>query len=340
MAEKKQAKKTAAAPAPGARHSLSIESLEDLFNTILCEYIQVSTVPSGRCLSIDKTAGGGDEVLHMSPACHFEPNCPVNLQAFLSTAPPKTLTRQSGYEWWSRSRLRYSCSMLVCTFVKFLVPELQKAHGVAELYSTTLGRIIQLEDLEIYSIGFLPNKTHRIMIHNPVFETLNEPVEALQGWPPHCSHNMLVCRTTGIVVDLAMGQFLGTIEPFVFESMAEFRARLPGQILDTWKISESNIQEQIARDNSARRRQQSPDSTPKRFVQRVLSKHKVRMASHLIVGIAKELHLEETSFINVPSVKRPCIVVEIVKSFIGPAEVIDPNVAPLQRSPKEWNHEF
>lgn len=253
---------------------LAIDNVEALMDVMLAEYIQVNTVPTGRISggpSAETLHDGTSQRIHLAALCHFEHGCPLNLTHFIETATGQQSkpARQVGLEWWARTRLRFSCSTLCCSFIKEIVPSLQSA-GIEEIPSRLIGKSIRLEDLEIWNIYFLPEARHEVVLHYPAFAR-TDVVEALAGTPPHCSHNVLCCKKTGIILDLALGQFLGTMQAYVFASKGDFLEKLPGQVLDCGKTMETDILQQYALDNSAPRKLISPDSTPKKFAKRVLS---------------------------------------------------------------------
>jgi hypothetical protein len=99
-------------------------------------------------------------------------------------------------------------------------------------------------------------------------------VEPLIGTPPNqaCPHNFLKCKPSGIVlVDLSLGQFAGTMAPFVLGSIAEYLPLIPGDILQVEACPQSALDQQYERDSTSYRRQASPDSVPRAFAKRVVS---------------------------------------------------------------------
>ena len=144
--------------------------------------------------------------------------------------------------------------------------------GVAALKSVSLDKTIHLNDLQIMSCGFLLPKKHQIVLHGPITRT--ETVEAEMGIPPHCAHNFLQCRKTGIIVDMALGQFLGVMTPFVFDNVEHYRATAPGTLLYITPTDESAIEDQMERDRAEYRSRMSPDVTPDRFAKRVIAAYK------------------------------------------------------------------
>jgi hypothetical protein len=272
------------------KNTNNISSLEALLETILVEYLQVNTVPSGRMVGGPEIVNKDTSKIYVTPLCHYENGCPLNLSEFIKTATSrgtKKLTRDEAFQWWARTRLRYCCSTLCCSFIKVLVPFLHQ-HGIFQLPSLTLGqKDVRLENLEMLSVAFLPPTTHQIVLKYPVLIPMRtESVEPLQGNPPHCSHNVLRCRQTGIVVDMALGQFLGTVQPYIFSSMDDFIQHVPGKVMAYDKTSERDIQMTYDRDDAAHRKRISPDAAPVPFIRRVCWRPiKQRRCS---VGIVKE----------------------------------------------------
>lgn len=267
------AKKSKTKPADAVADTtapLQIDNVETFLDAILAEYIQVNTVPTGRMCGKADVLGNETQRIELVPLCHFESGCPQNLSNFIETATGKFQSRLVAFEWWARTRLRFSCSTLCCSFMKEVVPRLRSA-GIDVLYSRSVGETIRLEDLEIISIAFLPEKRHEITLKYPFLPALTEAVEALQGYPPHCSHNVLCCEKTGIILDMALGQFLGTMQAYIFASKDDFREKFPGRVLVYEKTMERDILVQYSLDDAALRRRISPDATPKDFAKRVLS---------------------------------------------------------------------
>ena len=246
---------------------------ETLLDVIISEYMQVSLVPGGRVESRPTRTNDACESLCLKPLCHFQPGCPQNFGDFLSFARVdgyEMKPEDSAFAWWARSRLRYSCSTIAAAFVRHIVPDMKKNTGVAELRTAT-GEIIQLDQLEIFSLGFIPNKTHSLVLKKSLFEApRTEVIEALSGNPLHCSHNVLRCLKSGIIIDITMGEFLGTMKPYIFNNTKQFFSLVPGKIIYFEKTSENDINEQITRDNAVYRKEISPDSIPALFSKRVL----------------------------------------------------------------------
>ena len=240
----KKSKKAAKAALSEAQ--LSIESLESLLGVLLAEYIQVNTSPSGRICSSSVTIKGNRKTIEAIPLCHFQSGCPQNLNEFIKASDGTTMKASEALGWWARTRLKYSCSMLCVSIVKELIPALQ-AKGIQDLLVSTLQQRIRLDDLEIMSIAFLPESTHEIVFKSSFLPSPPEIVEALRGDPPHCPHNVLRCNKTGIVVDVALGQFLGNMQPFVFASMDKFIEKLPGKFLGFTKTSDCDIYNNMIR---------------------------------------------------------------------------------------------
>jgi len=219
-------------------------SLEILLFHIISEYTQVSNVPSGRV--IGKVIREDDmDVLPLRGFAQYERGCPVNLMEFSKSAAEHGITKShEAMQWYSRSRLRYSCATLVAGFLRFGIPELN-ARGITELYSTTLGSTVVLSELVSYSVRFIPDKRHAFQLLPPL---RREVVELQFGTPLHCDHSVLLCQQTGVVVDLSLGQFTGEMKPNVFASLSDFRKHLPGRVIDHFRYEKQAIDEQVARD--------------------------------------------------------------------------------------------
>ena len=244
---------------------VSIQNLDLLLDRILAEYIQVSTVPSGKLLSGPVITNEGQESIRFKPMCHYQAGCPQNFADFFAT--PCGMKSATAFAWWSRSRLRYSCSTNVATFVRFIVPHMKRMH-VEELTCLD-GKSIRLEDLEIYSMTFVPRMRHALLLDYDFMGTRTEIVEAVSEDDPLCSHNFLRCRKTGVIIDITIGQFLGTMKPYIFQDMEELFASIPGEGAKVAKTEKSAIDQQVARDNNNSAGSFSPDAVPERFTKRV-----------------------------------------------------------------------
>jgi len=125
-------------------------------------------------------------------------------------------------------------------------------------------------DLEIFSLGFSPNKTHAIELkYAPISRLFSLPIVEIVEAPVHCSHNVLKCRESGVIVDITLGQFLGTMKPYIFKSVDEYFSQIPGQVLYFEKTNEMAIDEQVSRDNDEGQSKRSPDEKPANFTKRV-----------------------------------------------------------------------
>jgi hypothetical protein len=119
--------------------------------------------------------------------------------------------------------------------------------GLEKFFSTSLDQMINTSSLEIYTALFTPDKRHALELLTPFGSFRTELIEAGLRF---CSHNALKCRETGVVIDLSIGQFTGTLIPHVFKDENAWTAAIPGQVITVFKTSESDIQGQIERDNA------------------------------------------------------------------------------------------
>jgi hypothetical protein len=171
--------------------------------------------------------------------------------------------------WYARARMRYSCSTLAAGFVKFLVSELDKA-GISELKSSTTGDLVRLSDLEIYTLMFCPAKQHAIEMVHPLIGTRLVEIVEPKAYGGLCSHNMLRCRRTEIIVDLALGQFTGCLQAFVFRNMDEYISHIPGEVIRTCPTPQEAIEGQLVRDSNSARKSKRPESNPIRVAKSIV----------------------------------------------------------------------
>jgi len=240
--------------------------LEYLLSTIISEYMQTTTVPAGIVKSEPKLTSEGYEIMCLKPLCHFQKGCPQNFQDFFASATSKhyVTERDIAFSWWSRSRLRYSCSTIAATLVRFLIPYM-KANGTTELYSQSMGTNIQMGDLEIFTLSFIPEQTHGFKMVDS-YEKI-ELVEATIEF--RCYHNVLKCKKSGIIIDCTLGQFTGKMKPYLFKKVEDFFSEIPGKVTTFVKTNENAIDEQVSRDNLPYRLKGSIDAMPANFTKRV-----------------------------------------------------------------------
>eukprot|EP00978_Attheya_sp_CCMP212_P042461 scaffold258989_cov51-Attheya_sp.AAC.1 len=169
------------------------------------------------------------------------------------------------FAWFARSRLRYGCSTLAASVSRFLIPKL-KEKGVTSVYSKTVDKQIDLSNLQVYEVIFTPKYQHSLDL-DWGFTKKQELVESLMG-DSFCHHTVLKCALTGVIIDLTLGQFTGTMTPYVFPSLDKFISVLPGDFVHTHPCSEDSIQKQIVRDEAFLK--MSPDATPRLFALRVM----------------------------------------------------------------------
>jgi len=219
------------------KEEVNIETFGSLLlDTIISEYIQVTTVPSGKVQSGPEITSEGYESLRLNALCHFENGCPHNFGEFLVSATESghPMKPNIAFAWWCRSRLRYSCSTIVATFTRFMVPYL-KERRMEEL-TYLAGQTIRMDDLEIFSLSFKPRKTHALVL-NTFLGQRTEIIEALNGFSSSCSHNVLRCKKTGIIIDITLGQFLGTMKPYIFQDEDQFFRHVPGEVVYFFKTA-------------------------------------------------------------------------------------------------------
>jgi hypothetical protein len=244
-------------------------SLEYLLSHVLSQYQQTTGCPAGHVARGPETnRHDGVTSVRLNPKIHHQSGCPRNFQDFLVSARLHGMDAKEALPWYARARMRYSCSTLTAGFVKFLVSELDKA-GISELKSSTTGDHIRLSDLEIYTLLFCPDKQHAIEMAYPLIGNRLDIVE-LKVFGGLCSHEMLRCRRTEIIVDPVLGQFTGCLKPYVFRNMDEYISHIPGKVVSTLPTSQEAIEEQLVRDFHSAKMHMRPDSTPIRVAKSIV----------------------------------------------------------------------
>ena len=153
--------------------------------------------------------------------------------------------------WWARMKLRYSCSSVTVTFVRVIVPELEKRGITHAVFGDCSVKLSALKIVAVFS-----RLSHRHVLHFP-----RVGHETVEGYLETVSHNVLVAPT-GEVVDLTGGQFTGAIAPVSYPSFEVYTRAYPGEITHVRDCEESEIAEQLQRD-AALSRHTSPVASPR-----------------------------------------------------------------------------
>jgi hypothetical protein len=236
-------------------------TLERLLGVIVAEYAQVSIVPSGRVVRGPATNADGLQSVRLDPLCRYQAGCPQNFGDFLSSAKGRDLSAKAAFPWFARSVLRYSCSTLVFSFVRCLVPEMKK-RGITELsHSAGGGGTVRLAELEAFTVFVVPRQQHVIELEYSRVGPISQLVEMV-GTDDYCSHNFLKCKISGIIVDLSLGQFTGTMTPLVFGSTEEYLPANPADVLHVNACPQNAVGEQLKLESASWKREASPDSVP------------------------------------------------------------------------------
>ena len=148
--------------------------------------------------------------------------------------------------WFTRMKLRYSCSSIAVAFVRFIVPDLLR-HGVSAVLIN--GDAVKINSFRIWAVYFTPNKRHAVRFSTPKStEPVTEVIEAaLPMSDDTCYHNVLVAES-GNIIDFSGGQFTGNMIPCVYDDVACYAEALPGKILHFEQCSDSDIEDQFQRD--------------------------------------------------------------------------------------------
>ncbi|GMI50093.1 hypothetical protein ScalyP_jg6515 [Parmales sp. scaly parma] len=183
-------------------------------------------------------------------------------------------------EWYTRYTLRWNCSSLCCIFVVHVVPEL-KRRGITSLTVPGGCEVIVLADLEVFAVWFEPPpKKHTIdFTLSYLGSGHGHDVCEIDSCP---THNILVCRATGAIVDFSAGQFTGVMEqPHYYPSVEAMvsAGAFPGRVLNVAKSPRNQISEQLSRDaelaDNPIYRRVIPDKKLSRFT-RIVTKNMLR----------------------------------------------------------------
>ena len=120
---------------------------------------------------------------------------------------------------------------------------------------------VTLKDFELYELHYVPHQRHSFMINDS-----RKTVENYHSGE-FANHIILQCRTTGIVLDLTLGQLTGEMKPAIFASYQDYEAALPGRILKKILSNIESLRQQVGTLISTR---MPPDFSPLPFGERVL----------------------------------------------------------------------
>jgi hypothetical protein len=115
----------------------------------------------------------------------------------------------------------------------------------------------------------------------PVLGTKLDVVEATMFEDKICSHNMLRCRRTEIVVDPILGEFTGCLQPYVFRNMDEFVRQIPGTATKAFPTLQEGIELQIGLDSTQAKRSKIPESNPLRVAKSIVLSGRGRLLLEL-----------------------------------------------------------
>ena len=156
------------------------------------------------------------------------------------------LQQKDMFSWFTRMKLRYSCSSMAVAFVRCIVPGLVR-HGVSAVLIN--GTAVSIDSFRIWAVFFTPNKRHAVRFESPKHtEPVTEIIEAaLPMFHDTCYHNVLM-SASGEIIDFGGGQFTGNMMPCVYADIDCYTEALPGKILCFKPCSDSDIETQFARD--------------------------------------------------------------------------------------------
>ena len=204
---------------------------------------------------LDPAAGTAEVIraVALKPAYNlYDPLCPRNFGAVVDSAKKMQdvagLTLPVAFQYYTKSKLAYSCVTSGGQLLEAVVPALEQELGVTQLpvgdllyaaakdsgtQTINATTMISLKDFEHFELDYIPNQRHSLMIMTGEgIESWNhQTIEDYQGGNEFASHYILQCRSTGIVLDLSLGQLNGVMRPAIFASYNDYEAAFPGRIL-------------------------------------------------------------------------------------------------------------
>lgn len=252
----------------------SVVELDLLICCVVSLWTRISTTPQGFALEVTERAGheGTARALRVrSPKTDSQGGGP---RCFGDFAAGCSLPLKEAYAWFARMRLRYSCSSLACIFVRHVVPALARS-GVTHARLAS-GDLVALGVLRVHNVYLgVPRSLHFLLL-DYVSRTREEPIECICGPPRHVSHTIIVCSKTSLVIDLAIGQYTGSLQPTMQpthdSSLDALAHRYPAGVLGSIEARENEIQGQLERDVfSSRLKGALPARRPEVFAEQVVT---------------------------------------------------------------------
>lgn len=150
--------------------------------------------------------------------------------------------------WYTRMKLRYSCSSLTTITTTAIIPKLISA-GIT---SITLNKKhetiqVQLRNIEVYTIVYQPNTNHGIEYLSKK-KIITENIEIPSIQKP--THQILYSQVDDCVIDLSGGQFTGIMYSSIMFSKNDYIDTFPGTISVFEKASQQDIMGQVYRDEN------------------------------------------------------------------------------------------
>lgn len=212
-----------------------------------------------------------------------EEACPRNFGDVAEASLQHISPAKSALSWYVRSRLFTSCASNVYRFWGSIIPRLAQQHNITSLPASTSGALqhdVQLEDLEPWEIQFEPRQKHALHLTHWSGDSRMQTIEScIDG--DFASHTVLKCKTTGILLDLTLGQYTGRPRPVICANEQDYLAHhlpaakvlkvfphSPERSRDSLKLL-ARIDREVAESEKG---DDAPDNEHGRFADRVLRK--------------------------------------------------------------------
>jgi hypothetical protein len=243
-------------------------SLDLIVAHVVSLYRLMDSKPKG-IPTLSSFSSGSGKVLTIDVVCNpFAPDARrfVYFQGFHDASNVKAeLSIQAHFEWFTRLTQRWTCSSLCCIFVRYVIPAMLK-QKISEMLLPD-GTVVELKDLHVHAIFFRAppqERRHTFQFKTSYTSRIEDTIETVEqpanpdapASKQFCTHNVLVCHKSGAVIDFCGGQFTGdTDQPHWFPSFDAMVASgtLPGDVLIFEASPQSEIDEQIERDESSAR---------------------------------------------------------------------------------------
>lgn len=186
--------------------------VECLLARIVALYCENCTIPSGAILSLEASTPTTEKMFIDTANCN-----PVGIPNFETFLKHCYLlgykNKNTAFGWYSRMKLRQSCSALSLLLVHFICPELKRM-GITALKGPD-GYLVEVDALCILTVESNPSTTtHHVVACYPNGNSLDTAVDAANNpLLGTLQHNIVGYTNKTGCIDMAAGQFCCHMQP-------------------------------------------------------------------------------------------------------------------------------